>query len=235
MEKIRLQKILAQSGIASRRKSEELIENKKVTINGKIAKIGDKASFDDEILVENNPIFKEEKIYYLLNKPRKVVTTLKDNFNRTIITDLINEKNHKIFPVGRLDYDTTGIIILTNDGDLANRLSHPKYEINRIYEVITDKEINLKELKFLNSNKVIINEKKSHQEVLILGTNAYSVKIHQGSYHHIKELFKLVNANVKKLNRVEYAFLNLKNLPIGHYRLLKQFEIKKLKRLVELI
>ncbi|AAU14148.1 pseudouridine synthase [[Mycoplasma] mobile] len=233
MEKIRIQKLISQAGISSRRAAEDLILKKRVKINGVIAKIGDKASLEDVILVDEKVISKEEKVYYLLNKPKNVVTTLKDNFNRSIITDFIDEKKYKIFPVGRLDYDTTGIIILTNDGETANKLLHPKYEIPRIYEVIIDKELSLEEIKYLNSQEVFLNSKKSFQEVSKISNYKYKIKLHQGSYHHIKKLFEIVGKKVKDLNRTEYAFFNLENLSIGNYRKLNKHEIDRLLNFVK--
>ena len=129
----RLQKVIAQAGIASRRKAEELITEGNVKVNGKIVtELGTKVSDKDQIEVENNLIEKEIKEYYLLNKPRGVVTTTQDDKNRKTVIDLI-PTNARIYPVGRLDYDTTGALLLTNDGDFANILMHPKHEVAKVY------------------------------------------------------------------------------------------------------
>ena len=129
----RLQKIIAQSGLTSRRKAEELIVNGKVKVNGKVVtELGTKVSSKDEITVNNKIIEKEDKEYYILNKPRGVVTTTKDEKGRKTVVDLI-PTNTRIYPVGRLDYDTTGIILLTNDGDFTNILTHPNNEVDKVY------------------------------------------------------------------------------------------------------
>ncbi|WP_129620677.1 pseudouridine synthase [Mycoplasmopsis gallinacea] len=231
MEQERLQKILSQAGIASRRESEELIKKGKVVVNGKVAKLGDKASFKDEILVNGKPIQEEEKVYFLLNKPPKTVCTLKDNFNRTIVTDLIDTP-YKIFPVGRLDYDTTGVLLLTNDGEMANKLIHPKYQIPRVYRARLNSPLTPKELKYLNT-PVQINGKESKQDVLVADNKSYFVILTVGTYHHVKELFKLVDRTVLNLKRIEFAGLTIEGLPVGAYRRLKLKELKFIRTLLE--
>ena len=129
----RLQKIIAESGIASRRKAEELITKGKVMVNGEIVTLlGTKANYTDDILVDGKKIEKEEKEYYLFNKPREVITSTSDDKNRKVVTDYFNS-NKRLYPVGRLDYDTTGLIIVTNDGELSNLIMHPKNEIEKVY------------------------------------------------------------------------------------------------------
>ncbi|VEU59012.1 Pseudouridine synthase [Mycoplasmopsis gallinacea] len=231
IEQERLQKILSQAGIASRRESEELIKKGKVVVNGKVAKLGDKASFKDEILVNGKPIQEEEKVYFLLNKPPKTVCTLKDNFNRTIVTDLIDTP-YKIFPVGRLDYDTTGVLLLTNDGEMANKLIHPKYQIPRVYRARLNSPLTPKELKYLNT-PVQINGKESKQDVLVADNKSYFVILTVGTYHHVKELFKLVDRTVLNLKRIEFAGLTIEGLPVGAYRRLKLKELKFIRTLLE--
>ena len=129
----RLQKVIAEAGIASRRKAEELIKQGQVKVNGTVVtELGTKVSDKDEVMVNNKPIVKETKEYYLLNKPRGVVTTTSDDKNRRTVVDYINTEA-RIYPVGRLDYDTTGAILLTNDGEFANIITHPKSEIDKVY------------------------------------------------------------------------------------------------------
>ena len=129
----RLQKIIAESGYASRRKAEELIKKGKVIVNGKVVtELGTKASFGDDILVEGKKIEKEEKEYYIFNKPRGVITSTSDDKGRKVVTDYFNS-NKRLFPVGRLNYDTTGLLIVTNDGELSNLITHPKNEIEKVY------------------------------------------------------------------------------------------------------
>ncbi|WP_322900340.1 pseudouridine synthase [Mycoplasmopsis felis] len=235
MQKERLQKILSQAGVCSRREAENLIKENKVKVNGMIAKLGDKASFQDEILVNNIPIKEEEKVYYVLNKPKKTISTLKDNFNRTSVVDLMDVP-YKIFPVGRLDYDTTGVLIMTNDGELTNKLLHPKYQIPRVYRSRLNEQLNKIELKKLNGI-VKVNGVKSVQNVLPINEESpksYFVILTQGTYHHVKELFKTVNKIVISLKRIEYAGITVDKMPLGTYRKLTIKEVKDLKNLVRI-
>lgn len=234
MKKERVQKLISQAGIASRRSAEELIKNKKVIINGKLAALGDKASFNDEIIVDGIVISKQEKVYYIMNKPEKVICSLKDPQNRTVITDLIDE-NRFIFPVGRLDYNTTGTIILTNDGELTQRLLHPKYEIIRVYKARLNRPLTEKQLSFLNSDQVKIDGVISKQEVKKVDTKSYIVTLKVGTYHHVKKLFELFDLKVWSLNRIEFAGLTHIGLQKGQFRKLNIKEIRWLKSLVKLI
>lgn len=200
-----------------------------------MAKLGDKASFQDEILVNNIPIKEEEKVYYVLNKPKKTISTLKDNFNRTSVVDLMDIP-YKIFPVGRLDYDTTGVLIMTNDGELTNKLLHPKYQIPRVYRARLNEQLNKIELKKLNGI-VKVNGVKSVQNVLPINEESpksYFVILTQGTYHHVKELFKTVNKIVISLKRIEYAGITVDKMPLGTYRKLTIKEVKDLKNLVRI-
>ncbi|WP_025755552.1 pseudouridine synthase [Mycoplasmopsis cricetuli] len=232
MELHRLQKILSQAGVCSRREAEVYIKNKRVKINGKIANLGDKASFKDEILVDNQKIKAEDLVYFVLNKPPKTVCTLKDNFNRTIVTSLIDTQ-YKIFPVGRLDYDTTGVLLLTNDGELANKLTHPSYQIIRVYRARLNEPLTKVELKKINQ-PLIINGKISTQQILPADKKSYFVILHVGTYHHVKKIFESVNKLVINLKRIEYAGITVDKIPVGEYRKLNFKEIKMLKNLVRI-
>ena len=144
----RIQKILSQAGIASRRKAEELISAGKVVVNGKVAKLGDKADFSDEIWVNGRQIVGEEdKVYYILNKPPKSISSVSDPEGRRTVIDLIDD-NRKLFPVGRLDWDTTGTLLITNDGEMSNRLIHPKYEVIRVYRARVSEPLSEEDLEF---------------------------------------------------------------------------------------
>ncbi|UWV93306.1 pseudouridine synthase [Mycoplasmopsis cynos] len=233
MQKQRIQKILSMGGVASRREAESLILQKRVKVNGVVARIGDKASFDDVILFDNKPITEENKVYYVINKPAKTICSLKDNFGRTLVTDLIDVP-YKIFPVGRLDYDTTGVLILTNDGELVNKLMHPKYKIFRVYRARLNESLSKQELKTLNGT-LIINNTQSSQDVVPVGKDkpkTYFVILTVGTYHRVKELFKLVNKTVVNLKRVEFAGITVEKMPLGSYRKLTLKEVKDLKTLV---
>ncbi|WP_406613661.1 pseudouridine synthase [Mycoplasma corogypsi] len=226
----RLQKILAKAGVGSRRFCEELIANGKVKVNGVVATLGTKATFDDKILINNKPIKTEEpKVYYVLNKPPKTVCTLKDNFNRTKVTDLIDTP-YKIFPVGRLDYDTTGVLLLTNDGDLAYKLTHPKYQVIRNYRARLNEPLSKAELKILNG-EVKVNDVISKQNVIPVPDTpkSYFVVLTVGTYHHVKKLFETVNKKVLDLKRVEYGGVTVKGIPLGEYRALNAKELKILR------
>ncbi|WLP85978.1 pseudouridine synthase [Mycoplasma seminis] len=231
MKEERLQKLLSQAGVASRREAEKLITDGRVTINGQVATLGNKASFKDTILVDGKPLSgAEQKVYFVLNKPKKTVCTLKDNFNRTKVTDLIDTP-YKIFPVGRLDYDTTGVLILTNDGELASKLLHPSYQVVRVYRARLNEPLNKRQLAKLNK-PVMINGKWSNQNVIQADIKSYFVVLHQGTYHHVKELFKTVEHEVINLKRVEYGGITVKNIPEGKYRPLTIKEVKTLYSLV---
>ncbi|MEE3927987.1 pseudouridine synthase [Mycoplasmopsis ciconiae] len=226
---VRLQKLLSQAGIASRREAESLILKGVVKVNGKVANLGDKASFKDNVTVNDIPIQEENKVYFVLNKPPKTICSLKDNFNRPLVTDIIDTP-YKVFPVGRLDYDTTGVLLITNDGELANKLIHPKYGIIRKYRARLDKPLTDAELKLLNK-PVMIKNALSYQSVFQLDTKTYLVSLSVGTYHHVKELFMSVNRKVINLKRVEFAGLTVEKIPVGEYRRLNGKELKMLKNL----
>ena len=230
----RIQKIIANSGMCSRRKAERLIEKGLVTVNGQKAKLGQKASYTDNIIVENKLLNKkEEKVYFLLNKPRGVVSTVTDDKERKTITSLINT-DKRIYPIGRLDYDTTGAIILTNDGELANILMHPKNRIERSYYVkvegfITKEELNRFKHPILVENKTCNIEyckiKKYDKKT---NTSYVLMILKEGHNHEVKNIFKAINHPVIKLKRESFAELRVDNLKSGEYRKLLQKEIKKL-------
>lgn len=230
----RLQKIIANSGYASRRKAEELISLGKVKVNGKtIYEMGYKASFSDFIEVEGNPIKVEEKEYYLLNKPRGVVTTTSDDKKRKTVIDLI-ETGKRIYPVGRLDYDTTGLLILTNDGELTNILTHPKNKIDKVYIAKINGLIGKEQLKKLENGVYIDNIKTSKARARIKkydkksDTSIVELTIHEGKNHQVKKMFESIGYEVLKLKREKFAFLTLDGLKSGEYRKLSIKEIKKL-------
>ncbi len=230
----RLQKFIASSGITSRRKAEELILNGKVKVNGKtVIELGTKVDGNDVIEVNGKAISKEDKVYYIINKPREVVTTVSDDLGRKIITDLIPEEK-RIFPVGRLDYDTTGLVILTNDGDLANKLMHPKNRIDKVYVAKISGTLTPTEIMKLKSGITIDGEKYQGARVKIKKENkdtnsqVVEITIHEGKNHEIKKLFESVGHEVLKLKREKVAFLDVKDLKSGEYRALSIKEVKRL-------
>ena len=230
----RIQKLMSQAGVASRRNSEDLILQGRVTVNGVTATLGDKATFKDIILVDDKPLFKDENVYYLVNKPEKVICSLKDPEGRTIITDLINDDRH-IFPIGRLDYDTTGTILLTNDGELSNRLTHPSFEVVKVYRARLMRSLTQTELNYLNGDQIIIDGKTSKQQVTKVDNKTYVVALTVGTYHHVKNLFELVENKVINLTRIEFAGLShVGEVSRGNYRELSSKEVNGLKELVGL-
>ena len=229
----RLQKLIAESGYTSRRKAEELIKEGKVKVNGKIVKeLGTKASFGDEILVEGNLIEYEEKEYFLFYKPRSVLSTTKDDKGRKTVLDYFDDVEKRIYPVGRLDYDTTGILLLTNDGEFANILMHPSNKIDKVYlakidGIITGEAINnLKDGIMLDGVRVIpsrVKLKKVNQEN---NTSMVEITIHEGKNHEVKRLFEAVGFRVDKLTRKSIGIFNLEGISSGEYRPLTHKEVQ---------
>ena len=230
----RIQKIIASSGYCSRRKAEELIKDRKVKVNGEIVELGYKANYDDYIEVNGNRINdKEDKVYYLLNKPRGVVTSANDDKGRKTVVDLI-KTDKRIYPVGRLDYDTTGLLILTNDGELTNYLTHPKNNIEKVYVAKIKGLITKEELGKLCNGVFVNGVKTSKCKAKILkidkknNSSIVELIIHEGKNHQVKNMFKAIGYDVLKLKRESIAFLTLDGIKSGEYRELSIKEIKKL-------
>ena len=228
----RLQKVIASSGVCSRRKAEELIVNGKVKVNGKVVtELGTKVDNKDEIEVNNELIVKEEKEYYLLNKPRGVITSTSDDKGRTTVVDLIDTTS-RIYPVGRLDYDTTGALILTNDGEFANILTHPKNNIDKVYlaklnGIIRGEQINkLKDGVMLDDVLVKPSRVKLKKVDPTKNTSMVEITIHEGKNHEVKRLFESVGFLVDKLTRERIGIFNLEGLKSGEYRKLTLKEIQ---------
>ena len=232
----RLQKIISESGYTSRRKAEELIKQGRVLVNGEVATLGMKVTPEDDIEIDGDTITKEEKVYFLLNKPEGYICTLSDEKNRPIITDLI-ETDKRIYPVGRLDYDTTGVLLLTNDGDFANILMHPSNGIEKTYLAIVEGIITTEEIYKLIEGVVIEGIKVVPKRVKIKKKDTEKNKtkvelsIIEGRNHIVKKIFDEIGHPVIKLTRERYAFLDCKGLQSGEYRYLSQDEVSKLKAL----
>ena len=231
----RLQKVIAESGYTSRRKAEELIKEGKVEVNGKlVTELGTKVSGTDSIVVEGVSLKKNDvKEYYLLNKPRGVISSASDDKDRKTVVDLINTDT-RIYPIGRLDYDTTGLILLTNDGELTNILSHPKHEVEKTYiakieGILTVEEINkLKKGIEIDGRKCVPVRFKVRKKDKEKNNSMVEITIIEGRNHIVKKLFQSLKHDVIKLKRESYAFLNLGNLQSGEYRELSTKEVKKL-------
>lgn len=234
----RLQKIMAEAGVASRRASEKLIAGGHVTVNGKIVtEMGIKVGSHDEILVDGMPIHHEGHVYYLLNKPRSVITSAHDDKGRKTVVDILKGDGveERVYPVGRLDYDTTGILLLTNDGDLANHLMHPKFEVEKTYIAKVKGKLRNEELKQLRLGVKVDGKVTKKAKVKLLeynhakDTSRVKLTIHEGRYHQVKLMFKAVGHPVIKLHRETYGFLTLDGLLSGEFRTLRPEEIKQLK------
>lgn len=229
----RIQKVIANRGYCSRRKAEELIKEGKVLINGEKAEIGAKVSGSDIITINGKTLTEDRKEYVLLYKPRGVVTTTSDEKNRKTVLDLI-ETEKRLYPIGRLDYDTTGILLLTNDGELTNLLTHPKNEIEKVYiakiEGLIHKTDIIKLCKGVIIDGVKTSEAKARIRKIDKKTNSSIVElvIHEGKNHQVKKMFEAIGYKVEKLKREKIAFLDLSGLKSGEYRYLNTKEVKRL-------
>ena len=231
----RLQKVIAQSGYTSRRNAEKLIQEGKVSVNGiTCTTLGTKVDSKDTIEVEGKVLEKNTNlVYILMNKPRGVVCTTSDEKNRKTVLDLL-DINERVYPVGRLDYDTTGLLLLTNDGNLANKLMHPKNGVYKTYlaklnSVISKDTIDqLKKGVVVDNRKVDIVDFKIKKKDIEKNATYISITIVEGRNHIVKNLFKELGFLVDKLTRTNYAFLDIKDLKSGEYRFLTIKEVKKL-------
>ena len=234
----RLQKVIANSGYCSRRKAEELISSGQVYVNGEmVTELGTKVSGNETIVVEGVTLSKEtRKEYYLLNKPRGYICSLKDDKGRKVVTELINTKE-RIYPVGRLDYDTTGVLLLTNDGEFANILMHPSNEVEKTYlaiieGIMTTEEIyKLKDGVVIEGIKVTPKRLKIKKKDLEKNKSKVEITIVEGRNHIVKKMFEAVGHPVNKLTRERLAFLDVKGLQSGEYRYLTKDEVNQLMKL----
>jgi 23S rRNA pseudouridine2605 synthase len=240
IEMERLQKVIAQAGVTSRRKAEELITEGRVTVNGEVVtELGTKVMpRKDKVEVDGVPLDKEEPVYYMLCKPTGVISSVSDDKGRKVVTDFLSNE-HRLFPVGRLDYDTSGLILLTNDGEFANQLMHPKYKIGKMY-LAKVKGIPTKEkLKILEKGIMLEDGKTAPARVkLVTGntkqvTSIIEITIYEGKNHQVRRMFDAIGHPVLKLKREMYGFLTLKGLNPGDARDLRPHEIKQLRDMVE--
>ena len=236
---IRLQKAIADLGYCSRRKAEELITDGKVYVNGKqITELGTKVDINDTIRVNDEILVHQEKEYYMFNKPREVVSTTSDDKGRRTVLDYI-DTDKRIYPIGRLDYDTTGLILLTNDGEFANAMMKPSNEIEKTYIAkingILPKEdiIELKKGVIIDKRRCIPDKVKVKSIDNKNNTSIVEITIHEGKNHEIKNIFMHFGLDVLKLKRIRYGSLNLGNLNSGEYKKLSNKEIKTLYSLIK--
>lgn len=230
----RLQKFISACGVASRRKAEELILAGKVKVNGVVVReLGTKVSGEDVVVINGQVLKDEIKEYYLLYKPRGVISSSSDEKGRETVVDLIKTEK-RVYPVGRLDYDTTGIILLTNDGELSNILTHPSRDVPKEY-MAKVKGFFKKEDALKLSDGVLLNGVKTKKALFKLkrydkktDSSYVKVVITEGRNHQVKDMFNLLNYDVVKLKRERYAFLDLSGLKSGEYRKLSTKEVKQL-------
>lgn len=230
--KVRLNKFLSESGVASRRKSEEFILEGRVTVNNKtVNELSVVVDEDNDIVkVDGERIKPEKKVYYVLNKPRGYVTTTEDDKSRKTVLDLI-KSNQKIFPVGRLDYDTTGVLILTNDGDFTNFITHPVNGVPRQYFVSLNKNLEEEDLNKLLKG-ISIDRRKSKFTSISYARKSVRDKVNvttiEGRNHFVKRMFGALGYFVKHLERESFGGITVKGLPVGTYRKLAFSEIEKI-------
>ena len=238
MEELRLQKFLANAGVCSRRKAEEYILDGKVKVNGKVVnELGRKVNPDkDEIIFESKIIrLQNNMVYILLNKPIGYVTTVKEQFNRPTVIDLLNGVKEKVLPVGRLDMYTSGALILTNDGDFIYQVTHPKYEIEKTYQATVKGIVTKEDIKKLENGVEIDDYISGKAKVKILkivkenNISRLKITIHEGKNREVRKMCSAIGKNVIALHRSKIENIDLKDLKIGQWRYLTSNEVLKLK------
>jgi 23S rRNA pseudouridine2605 synthase len=231
----RLQKILAHAGIASRREAETIIVSGRVAVNGMVVtELGSKADpYSDRITLDGKPVrIVSEKVYILLNKPAGYVTTMKDPQGRPVVNDLVKGVRERVYPVGRLDYNTEGLLLMTNDGELANRLAHPRHEVEKEYMVRVRGEVLPEQMQQLCEG-VELDDGMSAPAVVKLireseNNTWISIVIHEGRYRQVRRMCEAVGLTVVRLKRTRYAFLETGNLKVAACRHLSAGEVSRL-------
>lgn len=230
----RLNKVIAESGVSSRRAADELILQGRVRVNSQVVQeLGSRVFPEDRIMVDDRLITKPERhVYFILNKPKNTITTTKDEKERKTVLDLVRVRE-RIYPIGRLDRNTTGVLILTNDGEFANRMMHPKYQVKRIYKVALDKPLDFKHAKEISSGielengvftqacELFINDKERQSITIILT---------EGKNREVRRMFEAFNYDVIKLDRIEYGGISKRGIRRGEFRTLTREEINFLKK-----
>lgn len=236
----RLQKLIAHAGIASRREAERLIQDGRVTLNGKVVtELGTKATVNDRIEVDHVPIYKEEPVTFLFNKPDNCVSTVSDDKGRRTVLDYFHDIPERIYPIGRLDYHTTGALLLTNDGELANLLMHPRHRIDKVYRAKVNGSPSDEAIQQLRRGVVIDGRKTARADVVRINNpkakvnDTLKITIHEGRNRQIRKMCEKIGHPVKQLTRERYAFLGIEGMTPGDYRKLSNKEIQKLYQLAK--
>lgn len=233
MEKIRINKFLAELGVGSRRAIDKMIEEKRIKVNGVLAESGIKVDKSDKISVNGKLLEfeKKKKVYFMLNKPKRVLSTAKDERGRKTVVDLIDTKE-RIFPIGRLDYDTEGLLLLTNDGEIFNKVIHPRTEVYKTYLVEAKGNINMTTLNKLKRGIMLDDKMTLPAKAKILLADERHTELHfaikEGRNRQVRRMFELVGHPVINLKRIMLGELNLEGLEVGEYRPLTKKEINYL-------
>lgn len=235
----RLQKVMAHAGVASRRKCEKIIQQGRVKVNGQVVKeLGTKVTAADRIEVDGEDIQIEEKVYFIFHKPAQVITTMSDEMNRSHVGDFFQEVEERVYPVGRLDEDTTGLLLVTNDGQLANQLMHPKFEVDKTYEALVAGYIQDHELQALCQGIELDDGWTAPAQAECLkqwtkpAQSLVKLTIHEGRNHQVKRMMEAVGHSVLKLHRSHYGPLELGTLKEGDYRPIQSDELMALRALI---
>jgi pseudouridine synthase len=225
---MRLNAWLARAGVASRRKADELIKAGRVTVNGEPGQLNTFVQASDDVRLDGEPLAKQRLAYVLLHKPAGVVTTASDPQGRPTVVDLVGHAS-RVVPVGRLDIDTTGALLLTNDGELAHRLAHPKYEVDKVYEVETWQQPTDAQLQRLREGVELDDGPTRPADVRRIDGNRIEVTIHEGRNRQVRRMIEAVGHRVKHLHRSRYGPLTLEGLEPRRWRELEPFEIERLR------
>ncbi len=236
---MRLNKFVAHAGVDSRRKCAELIKGGKVEVNGKVEINPSYMVADTDVVTYGGKQLdhKIDYVYFLMNKPKNTITTTSDEKGRTTVIDLIKEKHGRIYPVGRLDKDTTGLLLLTNDGDLAQKLAHPSFEIKKVYSVTLDEEVSEKDLERIRKGLKLGDGRARVDSITHAKDkpkNIVGITLHIGKNRIVRRIFEHLGYEVIRLDRIYYAGLTKKDLPRGRYRSLTDMELKRLKHFNQL-